>query len=52
MPTTGDFDMVRTLKHLALAAALTAAGTAHAQKAEVIHWWTSGGESAAEDPSC
>ena len=39
--------MVRTLKHLALAAALTAAGTAHAQKAEVIHWWTSGGESAA-----
>jgi glucose/mannose transport system substrate-binding protein len=29
---------------LALAAA---ASTAHAQKAEVIHWWTSGGESAA-----
>ena len=41
--------MVRTttLKHLALGAALMAAATAHAQKAEVIHWWTSGGESAA-----
>ncbi|HEX6704395.1 MAG TPA: ABC transporter substrate-binding protein [Albitalea sp.] len=24
-----------------------AAGSAHAQKAEVVHWWTSGGESAA-----
>jgi len=41
--------MVRTikLKHLAIAAALAATGAAHAQKAEVIHWWTSGGESAA-----
>jgi glucose/mannose transport system substrate-binding protein len=36
-----------TLKQLALAAALLAASTAHAQKANVIHWWTSGGESAA-----
>ncbi len=36
-----------TFKQLALVAALAAAGSAHAQKAEVIHWWTSGGESAA-----
>jgi glucose/mannose transport system substrate-binding protein len=36
-----------TLKQLTLAAALLAASTAHAQKANVIHWWTSGGESAA-----
>ena len=36
-----------TLKHLALAAALAITGSAHAQKANVIHWWTSGGESAA-----
>ena len=36
-----------TLKHLTLVAALMAVGNAHAQKATVIHWWTSGGESAA-----
>src|SRR5450631_882291 len=35
------------LKAVALAAALLASAAAHAQKAEVIHWWTSGGESAA-----
>jgi glucose/mannose transport system substrate-binding protein len=37
-------------KQQGLAAALAAlglVGTAHAQKAEVMHWWTSGGESAA-----
>lgn len=41
--------MNRTLPIRSLIAALlvAAAGTAHAQKAEVIHWWTSGGESAA-----
>ena len=32
---------------LAGLAGLTMAGPAQAQKAEVIHWWTSGGESAA-----
>lgn len=38
----------RLLQPLALAAALALGTTAvHAQKAEVIHWWTSGGESAA-----
>jgi glucose/mannose transport system substrate-binding protein len=31
----------------ALLAGLGLAGAAHAQKAEVIHWWTSGGEAAA-----
>jgi glucose/mannose transport system substrate-binding protein len=36
-----------TLKPLALAAALAFSAAAQAQKAEVIHWWTSGGESAA-----
>jgi glucose/mannose transport system substrate-binding protein len=36
------------ISQLAAAAALALlAGGAHAQKAEVIHWWTSGGESAA-----
>jgi glucose/mannose transport system substrate-binding protein len=36
------------IKNIAFAVALTAgAAAAHAQKAEVIHWWTSGGESAA-----
>ncbi len=36
------------ISQLAAAAALVLlAGSAHAQKAEVIHWWTSGGESAA-----
>ncbi len=39
--------MNRMLKPLVLALALAGAGAAHAQKAEVIHWWTSGGESAA-----
>ncbi|WP_372526889.1 ABC transporter substrate-binding protein [Piscinibacter sp.] len=39
--------MVPTFKHIALVAALTLSAAAHAQKAEVIHWWTSGGESAA-----
>jgi glucose/mannose transport system substrate-binding protein len=32
---------------LALAAGFGLSAAAHAQKAEVIHWWTSGGESAA-----
>jgi glucose/mannose transport system substrate-binding protein len=36
-----------SLRPVALAAALLAAPAAFAQKAEVIHWWTSGGESAA-----
>ncbi len=31
----------------AMIAALGLAGAAHAQRAEVIHWWTSGGEAAA-----
>ncbi|MFM2052112.1 MAG: hypothetical protein RL456_149 [Pseudomonadota bacterium] len=37
------------MKQLAAAALISigALGTAHAQKAEVIHWWTSGGEAAA-----
>ena len=37
------------MKHLAAAALISvgAVGAAHAQKAEVIHWWTSGGEAAA-----
>jgi glucose/mannose transport system substrate-binding protein len=37
------------LKQLAAAALVSvgAVGAAHAQKAEVIHWWTSGGEAAA-----
>jgi len=37
------------LKQLAAAALISvgAVGAAHAQKAEVIHWWTSGGEAAA-----
>ncbi|MBL0730520.1 ABC transporter substrate-binding protein [Piscinibacter sp. HJYY11] len=40
--------MNRKMTRLALAASLaTMAFGAHAQKAEVIHWWTSGGESAA-----
>ena len=34
-------------KVIAAAAALALSAGAHAQKAEVIHWWTSGGESAA-----
>ncbi|MEY4758090.1 MAG: hypothetical protein RJA34_2988, partial [Pseudomonadota bacterium] len=36
-------------KHLLalLVAGLGASTVAHAQKAEVIHWWTSGGEAAA-----
>ena len=41
---------MRTFKHTtlaALAASLGLAGSAMAQTAEVIHWWTSGGESAA-----
>lgn len=41
---------MRTFKHttlVALAASLGLAGSAMAQNAEVIHWWTSGGESAA-----
>jgi glucose/mannose transport system substrate-binding protein len=36
-----------SIKPIALATALFAGAAAHAQKAEVIHWWTSGGESAA-----
>ncbi len=40
-------DSTIKLKHIAIAAALAASNAAHAQKAEVIHWWTSGGESAA-----
>jgi glucose/mannose transport system substrate-binding protein len=36
-----------SIKPIALAAALITSAAAHAQKAEVIHWWTSGGESAA-----
>ena len=40
-----------SLRPTRIAAALTAwlclAGVAHAQRAEVIHWWTSGGEAAA-----
>jgi len=40
--------MNKTTQWLAtLAASLSLAGMAQAQKAEVIHWWTSGGESAA-----
>lgn len=39
--------MKLNVQPLVLAAALAAGGAAHAQKAEVIHWWTSGGESAA-----
>ncbi|MGY4827761.1 ABC transporter substrate-binding protein [Sphaerotilaceae bacterium SBD11-9] len=39
--------MQNIFKLLTLTAALALAGAAHAQKAEVIHWWTSGGESAA-----
>jgi len=37
------------MKQLAAAALISvgAVGAAHAQKAEVIHWWTSGGEAAA-----
>ena len=37
------------LKQLAAAALISvgAVGAAHAKKAEVIHWWTSGGEAAA-----
>ncbi|WP_293997014.1 ABC transporter substrate-binding protein [Sphaerotilus sp.] len=37
------------MKQLAAAALVSvgAVGAAHAQKAEVIHWWTSGGEAAA-----
>jgi len=37
------------MKQLAAAALISvgAIGAAHAQKAEVIHWWTSGGEAAA-----
>ncbi|MFM2059841.1 MAG: hypothetical protein RLY71_4226 [Pseudomonadota bacterium] len=37
------------IKQLAAAALISvgAVGAAHAQKAEVIHWWTSGGEAAA-----
>ncbi len=41
---------MRTFKHTTvavLAASLGLAGSAMAQNAEVIHWWTSGGESAA-----
>ncbi len=37
----------RTLAPIALAAGLVFSGLAQAQKAEVIHWWTSGGEAAA-----
>ncbi|MBX3604719.1 MAG: carbohydrate ABC transporter substrate-binding protein [Piscinibacter sp.] len=37
----------RPLAPMALAAGLALSGLAHAQKAEVIHWWTSGGEAAA-----
>ena len=36
-----------TLNPIALAALLCFAASAQAQKAEVIHWWTSGGEAAA-----
>ncbi len=36
-----------SIKPIALAATLIVSAAAHAQKAEVIHWWTSGGESAA-----
>ena len=40
--------MRKTLKlSLLAAAALAYAAGAQAQKAEVIHWWTSGGEAAA-----
>lgn len=39
--------MVHDIKQIAFAAALTLSAAAQAQKAEVIHWWTSGGESAA-----
>ena len=37
----------RPLAPIALAAGLALSGLAQAQKAEVIHWWTSGGEAAA-----
>ena len=51
MTTTLRRTPLRTALHRTLAAALLAGGaiSAHAQapKAEVIHWWTSGGESAA-----
>jgi len=39
--------MLPSFKQAALVAALAFSAAAHAQKAEVIHWWTSGGESAA-----
>jgi len=39
--------MTFKFEQIALAAALMIGTAAHAQKAEVIHWWTSGGESAA-----
>ncbi len=37
----------RSIRRIAVGIALAAASQAYAQKAEVIHWWTSGGESAA-----
>ena len=39
--------MKQTLAAVALAGTLLCAGQAVAQKADVMHWWTSGGESRA-----
>ena len=39
---------MKTLKMMLASTAICAAGTAHATDLEVMHWWTSGGEAAAD----